>query len=37
MQVHREVGYALNVGPSAMFKRKILDNEPKGLLQWTKK
>jgi len=32
-----EVGYVLNFGTSASFKRKILDNDRKGSLQWTKK
>jgi len=32
-----EVGYVLNFGPSATFKRKLLDNERKGSLRWTKK
>jgi len=32
-----EVGYVLNFGKSATFKRKVLDNERKGSLRWTKK
>jgi GxxExxY protein len=32
-----EVGYVLNFGSSAAFKRKILDNDRKGSLRWTKK
>lgn len=32
-----EVGYLMNFGKSAEFKRKVLDNDRKGSLQWTKK
>jgi GxxExxY protein len=32
-----EVGYVMNFGKSATFKRKIFDNERKGSLHWTKK
>lgn len=32
-----EVGYVLNFGKSATFKRKVLDNPRKGSLRWTKK
>lgn len=32
-----EVGYILNFGRSASFKRKVLDNDRKGSLRWTKK
>jgi len=32
-----EVGYVLNFGKSASFKRKIFDNDRKGSLHWTKK
>ncbi|MCC6568496.1 MAG: GxxExxY protein [Anaerolineales bacterium] len=32
-----EVGYVLNFGKSATFKRKVFDNERKGSLRWTKK
>ncbi len=32
-----EVGYVLNFGKSATFKRKVLDNERKGSLNWIKK
>ncbi len=32
-----EVGYILNFGKSATFKRKILDNERKGSLHWTRR
>jgi GxxExxY protein len=32
-----EVGYVLNFGSSATFKRKVLDNDRKGSLRWTKK
>jgi GxxExxY protein len=32
-----EVGLLLNFGPRATFKRKVLDNERKGNLSWTKK
>ena len=32
-----EVGYVPNFGKSATFKRKILDNERKGSLRWTRK
>ncbi len=32
-----EVGYILNFGKSATFKRKIFDNERKGSLQWTRR
>jgi GxxExxY protein len=31
-----EVGYVMNFGKSASFKRKILDNENKGSLRWRK-
>ncbi len=31
-----EVGYLLNFGPKAQYKRKILDNDRKGSLVWTK-
>lgn len=31
-----EVGYVLNFGKSATFKRMVLDNERKGNLRWTK-
>ncbi len=32
-----EVGYVLNFGKSATFKRKVFDNPRKGSLHWTKK
>jgi len=32
-----EVGYILNFGKSATFKRKVFDNDRKGSLRWTKK
>lgn len=32
-----EVGYVLNFGKSATFKRKVFDNSKKGSLRWTKK
>jgi GxxExxY protein len=32
-----EVGYLMNFGKSAEFKRKVLDNDRKGSLKWTKK
>ena len=32
-----EVGYVLNFGRSATFKRKVFDNPRKGSLRWTKK
>lgn len=32
-----EVGYVLNFGKSATFKRKVFDNERKGSLHWIKK
>ena len=32
-----EVGYVLNFGPTASFKRKVYDNERKGPLTWVKK
>jgi GxxExxY protein len=32
-----EVGYVLNFGPSAKFKRKVFDNDRKGSLCWTQK
>ncbi len=32
-----EVGLLLNFGPSAAFKRRVLDNETKGSLSWIKK
>jgi GxxExxY protein len=32
-----EVGYVLNFGKSATFKRKVFDNPRKGSLRWTKK
>ena len=32
-----EVGYVMNFGKSATFKRKVLDNERKGSLRWAKK
>jgi len=32
-----EVGYVLNFGKSATFKRKVFDNDRKGSLRWTKK
>ncbi|MBN1449643.1 MAG: GxxExxY protein [Anaerolineales bacterium] len=32
-----EVGYVLNFGKSATFKRKVYDNDRKGSLHWTKK
>ena len=32
-----EVGYVMNFGKSATFKRKVFDNERKGSLRWTKK
>lgn len=32
-----EVGYLLNFGKSAIFKRKVFDNERKGSLHWKKK
>src|SRR3972149_5797423 len=31
-----EVGYVLNFGKSATFKRKVFDNDRKGSLNWTK-
>lgn len=31
-----EVGYVMNFGKSAEFKRKVLDNNRKGSLSWTK-
>lgn len=31
-----EVGYIMNFGKSAEFKRKVLDNDRKGTLSWTK-
>jgi len=30
-----EVGYVMNFGKSATFKRKVLDNNRKGSLSWT--
>ncbi len=30
-----EVGYVMNFGKSATFKRKVLDNDRKGSLSWT--
>ncbi len=32
-----EVGYVLNFGKSATFKRKVFDNDRKGSLKWLKK
>lgn len=32
-----EVGYVMNFGKSAAFKRKVLDNDRKGSLNWTQK
>jgi len=32
-----EVGYVMNFGKSASFKRKVFDNERKGTLHWMKK
>lgn len=32
-----EVGYVLNFGKSATFKRKVFDNDRKGSLHWTTK
>ncbi len=32
-----EVGYVMNFGKSATFKRKVFDNNRKGSLNWTKK
>jgi GxxExxY protein len=32
-----EVGYVMNFGKSANFKRKVFDNQRKGSLRWTKK
>ena len=32
-----EVGYVMNFGKSAVFKRKVLDNERKGSLNWIQK
>jgi len=32
-----EVGYVMNFGKSASFKRKVFDNQRKGSLRWTKK
>ena len=32
-----ELGLLLNFGPSAAFKRKVLDNDRKGSLSWIKK
>lgn len=32
-----EVGYVMNFGKSATFKRKVFDNIRKGSLRWTKK
>ncbi len=32
-----EVGYLMNFGKSAEFKRKVFDNDRKGSLKWTKK
>lgn len=32
-----EVGYVLNFGKSATFKRKVFDNVRKGSLRWTRK
>jgi len=32
-----EVGYVLNFGPSATFRRKVFDNERKGSLRWSTK
>ena len=32
-----EVGYVMNFGKSASFKRKVLDNDRKGSLHWTRK
>ena len=31
-----EVGYVMNFGKSATFKRKVFDNDRKGSLNWTK-
>lgn len=32
-----EVGYVMNFGKSTTFKRKVLDNDRKGSLNWTQK
>jgi GxxExxY protein len=32
-----EVGYVINFGRSATFKRKVFDNDRKGSLHWTRK
>ena len=32
-----EVGYVLNFGPTANFKRKVYDNDRKGSMNWIKK
>jgi GxxExxY protein len=32
-----EVGYVMNFGKSASFKRKVFDNDRKGSLHWTRK
>ena len=32
-----EVGYVMNFGKSATFKRKVFDNDRKGSLRWTEK
>jgi GxxExxY protein len=32
-----EVGYVMNFGKSASFKRKVFDNERKGSLHWMQK
>jgi GxxExxY protein len=32
-----EVGYVLNFGPTANFKRKVYDNDRKGSMTWIKK
>ncbi len=32
-----EVGYVMNFGKSATFKRKVMDNDRKGSLNWTQK
>lgn len=32
-----EVGYVLNFGKSAIFKRKVFDNDRKSSLHWTTK
>jgi GxxExxY protein len=32
-----EVGYVMNFGKSAEFKRKVFDNDRKGSLNWTKR